>query len=300
MALYAFDGTWNKEHKDPEHVLRNTNVKKFFDLYEGTRNKYVAGVGTRFGIFGRVLGGLFGFGGYARLDTMYRQLCENYVTGHDKINVIGFSRGAALALSFVNRIVKRGIRDPKTGEVVESKPTIQFVGLWDVVGSFGIALDIGPIPFQKWELGHDLDLPRASVEHCFHAMALDERRRTFMITRVAGAYEVWFRGVHSDVGGGNANPGLSDVALRWMAFKAMGCGLPGFTEARILAATSSFAPNAPVSPPHKYDVTVKAFRPLRSGDRYHYTVTPCDGCNAVRTNMVMESTADEIGTLLVV
>jgi hypothetical protein len=35
VALYAFDGTWNREHSQDE-VARNTNVKRFFDLYEGT------------------------------------------------------------------------------------------------------------------------------------------------------------------------------------------------------------------------------------------------------------------------
>ena len=39
VALYAFDGTWNREHSEDE-VARNTNVKRFFDLYEGTRNVY--------------------------------------------------------------------------------------------------------------------------------------------------------------------------------------------------------------------------------------------------------------------
>ena len=31
MALYAFDGTWSREHSQDE-VARNTNVKRFFDL----------------------------------------------------------------------------------------------------------------------------------------------------------------------------------------------------------------------------------------------------------------------------
>ena len=54
-----------------------------------------------------------------------------------------------------------------------------------------------------------------NVQHCYHAMALDECRAFFQLTRLAGTgvneagrlVEVWFRGVHSDIGGGNGNFG---------------------------------------------------------------------------------------------
>jgi hypothetical protein len=39
-------------------------------------------------------------------------------------------------------------------------------------------------------------------------------------------HEVWFRGVHSDVGGGNGNRGLNWIALNWMYAAAKRCGLP--------------------------------------------------------------------------
>ena len=57
-------------------------------------------------------------------------------------------------------------------------------------------------------------------------MALDEHRPSFLPTRLNGACEVWFRGVHSDVGGGNTNRGLNDIALKWMMSKAKAAGLP--------------------------------------------------------------------------
>ena len=43
--------------------------------------------------------------------------------------------------------------------------------------------------------------------------------------------EVWFRGVHSDVGGGNGNRGLNWIALNWMYSAAKRCGLPMNDEA---------------------------------------------------------------------
>ncbi|MCC7243308.1 MAG: DUF2235 domain-containing protein [Acidobacteria bacterium] len=91
-----------------------------------------------------------------------------------------------------------------------------------VVAAFGIA-NLGN---TELNIGHHLSLPRASLQYCFHALALDERRTSFLPTRLPGACEVWFRGVHSDVGGGNGNRGLNDIALAWMMRKAQGAGLP--------------------------------------------------------------------------
>jgi hypothetical protein len=65
-------------------------------------------------------------------------------------------------------------------------------------------------------------------------MALDESRALFQLTRLspenapapAWLQEVWFKGVHSDVGGGNGNPGLNSISLNWMYEKAKLHGLP--------------------------------------------------------------------------
>jgi uncharacterized protein (DUF2235 family) len=62
----------------------------------------VAGVGTHFGKIGRALGGLFGAGGLSRTDEMYEEFCENWQQGDEVIDIIGFSRGAALAVHFAN------------------------------------------------------------------------------------------------------------------------------------------------------------------------------------------------------
>lgn len=288
MALYAFDGTWNREHADDE-VVRNTNVRRFFDLYEGTRNVYVSGVGTRMGLFGRIVGGVIGAGGFSRLKDMYRSLCANYAAGHTRINVVGFSRGAALALDFANLVAKKGIIDTN-GRVITSEPIIDFIALFDVVGSFGVPFSLGPLKFQEWNVGHTLKLPaRIPVNYCYHALALDERRRTFMVTRVSGAYEVWFAGVHSDVGGGNGNRGLSDISLRWMATRAQEAGLPGFTTARILEATQFCKPDTAVSPPPSYDVIRNDWRPIRRGDRIHQSVAlPRTAHNSPTVAVVVE------------
>ncbi len=189
MALYAFDGTWNKE-KDAGDYGKNTNIVRFRDAYAGTQNFYTKGIGTKHGIVGKVLGGAFGVGGQKRISEAIGHLARNFANGDRAIDIVGFSRGAALALHFANTIAHRGILDPDTGKVIEAHPTIRFLGLWDVVAAFGIPIDIG-IPFSRINLGYLLSLP-GNVAHCFHALALDERRQAFHPTRTQGVTRYGF------------------------------------------------------------------------------------------------------------
>ena len=211
MALYAFDGTWNVDKPGTEH---DTNVIWFHDAYTGPKH-YFKGIGTRFGAFGKILGGTTGAGGRDRIKDALEAFHADRQNGDSIVDVVGFSRGAALALEFVNKVCGENC-------------AVRFLGLWDTVPSFGVA----SIPLN---IGWDLDLPD-TVAKCFHAMSLDERRIDFKLyrpdARVDDAnqegrlFEVWFRGVHSDVGGGNDAPGLSSIALNWMFAKALKRGLP--------------------------------------------------------------------------
>ena len=51
-----------------------------------------------------MLGGLFGSGGKSRIEEMHDILTENWEDGDQVIDIIGFSRGAALAVHFANKI----------------------------------------------------------------------------------------------------------------------------------------------------------------------------------------------------
>ena len=104
---------------------------------------YVPGPGTRYRRVGRILGGVAGMGGHARVGDAYEQLCKNWAVGDTLIDIIGFSRGAALALEFGNKIEEDGIRRTGSKEVIADRPPIRFLGLWDTVGSFGIPIDWG-------------------------------------------------------------------------------------------------------------------------------------------------------------
>jgi len=113
---------------------------------------------------------------------------------------------------FVSRILFR------RGDFISNIP-VQSVAVWETVGAMGLPLYIQG---QRRDAFSFVDTRLSpQVAHGFHAMALDERRRDFPVTRWderAGIEQVWFAGSHSDVGGGYpaAECGLSDLALDWM------------------------------------------------------------------------------------
>lgn len=193
MALYAFDGTW----QDDEDPTQDTNVVRFRDAYADGEIFYAPGVGTRLGWFGRVIAAITGAGGRRRVKQALAAFRKHQLAGDRTVDLIGFSRGAALALHFANSL--------------PAGTAIRFLGLFDTVPSFGI-------PGNNIDLGWKLTFP-TSVEHCCHAMALHETRYNFPLHRLdpnPQLNEVWFRGVHSDVGGGNGNTALSSIPLDWM------------------------------------------------------------------------------------
>lgn len=110
---------------------------------------------------------------------------------------------------------------------------MKFIGVWDTVGSLGIPLFLFGF-INKW-LGlefHDLQLS-SKVENAFQALAIDEFRNPFkpaLFHQQEGVKgqrveQAWFPGAHSNVGGGYADSGISDIALNWMKARAEECGL---------------------------------------------------------------------------
>ena len=288
MALYAFDGTW--DNKD-----NNTNVLKFFTAYDANQpsplNRYLTGVGSGVSFLGHLAGGLFGAGEGGKVDEAYGYFKTTFATD-PVVDIVGFSRGAATALDFANRVYKAKLKNG-AGQTV--KPAIRFLGLWDTVAAFGLA-SLG-FYFSKLNFGHHLTLPRDRIQYCFHGMALDERRTSFIVTRVHRGYEVWFRGAHGDVGGGNGNTALSNIALRWMYEKAMGAGLP-IRQSDI--APLQIDPNASIDP----DILSKWSlwnRSVADTDRVHYTVSERDGHNnppaaCPRETQETEAVAQAVGS----
>lgn len=285
MGLYAFDGTWNSE-KTGDNTATNTNVVRFKNAYQantGVQQCYVAGIGTRHRLIGRIIGGAFGAGELPRLNEAYQQLCANWENGDRIIDIIGFSRGAATTLDFCHLVQSRGIRTPGTDTVIEPNPLIRFVGVWDVVPAFGL----GFFGNEVLNFGHRLTLPTTGIDYCFHALALDERRPPFIPIRLAGAYEVWFRGVHSDIGGGNGNRGLNDISLKWMMCKAQDAGLPISDD-----DIGPLDPDPDATPNN--DPLLLEIRNIGPADRGHYTAVDVDGWRCMPDGCPIETPADEV------
>lgn len=265
MALYAFDGTGNEDH---EGELRDSNVLRFFEAYvdpkkntdsdEKLGSLYLNGIGVRAKEFvGKALAEAFGLGGHERVKEALKRLKNNVEAGDRIVDVVGFSRGAALAMSFSNR-VKEEHKDLR----------IRFVGVFDIVGQFGL-------PGRFIQAGHVLSLPD-NVDCCRHAMAMDESRALFPLTRLCdkegghgqSLLELWFRGVHSDVGGGNQNRALNWIALHWMFLQATRAGLP-IAEAAIAHNLEARGLPGTIS---KHDLDARIERKYFPVDRLHASV----------------------------
>ncbi len=271
MALYAFDGTGNE---DRDGDLHDTNVLNFFRAYDdplkdndsadpnGTGSFYVKGIGKMAHTFlSDKFAEAFGIGGHHRVRQGMKRLRNNLQAGDAVVDIVGFSRGAAIAVSFANEI-KEQMPDVK----------IRFVGLFDVVGQFGL-------PGEHIQAGHDLGCP-SNCGTGYHAMALDENRLMFPLTRmrrhdkpVDGFTEVWFRGVHSDIGGGNGNRGLNWITQNWMLRAAKRAGLPILDTAVAQNLLDKDKPQVV----KKHTVAVGGDRPIIHGDFVHVSVQPLPG-----------------------
>jgi len=121
--------------------------------------------------------------------------------------------------------------------------TIRFIGVWDTVSS--VLTPNAKFFFLPWPLTLPFTRKNSRVEIFRHAISVDERRRMFRLNhwqdpqrfkpdpedpskdRDQDIRQVWFAGVHSDVGGGypEIDSGLSKYPLLWMAEEAAKAGL---------------------------------------------------------------------------
>ena len=124
---------------------------------------------------------------------------------------------------------------------------IKFVGVWDTVGAIGLPFDeltdsfdrFFGFKFKRLQL-HPL------IEHGRQALAIDEERHTFHPVlwdeRDPADWQtleqVWFPGVHSNVGGGYPKDDLAHVSLVWMMDQARAVGAQG-EELRYVAGRES-------------------------------------------------------------
>jgi uncharacterized protein (DUF2235 family) len=164
---------------------------------------YEIGVGTALGGWD-LLGQGFGWRMGSRIDDAMKELQGDREKGDRQVDVVGFSRGGIEAIEFVSRVA-----------IAFPDEKIRFVGLFDPVGSVG-----APGCFA----GYRTQLP-ACVRYSAEALAQDEDRAFFPETQVNAKAKQWFRGTHSDIGGGWSNHELSDWVLQWMIQQAQSCGV---------------------------------------------------------------------------
>jgi hypothetical protein len=112
---------------------------------------------------------------------------------------------------------------------------IKFIGVYDTVGALGVPIPVAAhvnepiVGFHNTTLGD-------TVEHAVQALAVDEKRGPYvpaLWTQAANAValagqsvlQVWFPGVHSDIGGGYHDKGIGDITWDFMMHQAADQGL---------------------------------------------------------------------------
>jgi len=244
-----------------------TNVYKLFNMVEDRTRKQVVfydrGLGTG---WRKITGNASGMGISRNILDCYEFIFRQYGS-RDRIFLFGFSRGATTVRSLsgfihlfgilpksrpelikraykIYKIKNRKKREDRAAGFVKKHHTmwcrIKFLGVWDTVAALGIPfkwLDVfvDKIPFFRHKF-HDLRLSE-SVSHARQALAIDDERLTFhpvlwdaRIKKDQTMKQVWFCGMHTDVGGGYEEQELSDIPLVWMVTEAKRHGLRIYPE----------------------------------------------------------------------
>ena len=124
---------------------------------------------------------------------------------------------------------RRHARDERaraeTVEDARDDVSVECIGVWDTVGALGVPLRIDDLDDVREDIFqfHNTRLG-PHVRNAYHAVAIDEKRMHFDVALWTGdqpagtrnVEQTWFSGVHSDVGGGYEDAGLSDLTLSWM------------------------------------------------------------------------------------
>lgn len=232
--------------------------------------------------FSVVMGLGFGAGLLSYVGDAYRFLMDQYEDG-DRIYLFGFSRGAYTVRALAGMLNMFGLlhagndglipyilkmyarRTRKAAGIhpmlkvaggfkrtYSRSPKVHVVGVWDTVSSVGVIWDPLKLPYTA---------QNPSMVHGVHALSIDERRCFFRNNLWGPAlpqqpneeqqtiHQVWFAGVHSDVGGSypSAESGLSQITLEWMLCQVVRFGLLVDPQ-RVQMVLGRTPPPPPVAP----------------------------------------------------
>lgn len=285
----------------------------------------------------KALGLAFGYGLTNDIRDAYVFLMRHYQPG-DRVFLFGFSRGAytvraltsllymyglirpgneplvpyaiRLLMGLDRDMKRKGTADEARSEYfaiagdfkasmacVECKP--HFVGVWDTVSSVGWVENPLKLPYVT-------NSPDIAIGR--HAIAIDERRAFFRSHQwrpkeqapsgPKDLLQVWFPGVHCDVGGGypETESGLAKGALKWMVSEAIIAGLEVDPKKRAEMLGQTSSPHyVPPDPQAKMHESLKGFWHLaefvwkkhydrvankerRRMNLYHRRTMPDDAC----------------------
>jgi uncharacterized protein (DUF2235 family) len=291
--IVCADGTWNHPDETERGLPAPTNVFKLFKSFPLTATQlphYDDGVGVGGTPIEHLLGGAVGDGLFAKIKENFAFVAHAYDDG-DQLFLFGFSRGAYTARSVAGMIAACGLpaSDKFTDQAVEdafsayrartnrpaliadlnkrygNRPAeIAMVGVWETVGALGIPGDLF-VGLDEQIYGFLDTKLNINVKAAYHAVSIDEKRAEYVPTlwdplsiqaiQDGNILEqVWFAGVHSDVGGGYPETGLSDIALSWMMRKAKSRGLQ--------FDPSSFVLYTGIEAKHALDAAHQSWNPL--------------------------------------
>lgn len=257
------DGTANEFAADRTNVLKLAFAAR--KDQEGQLVYYHPGVGTMAPtgfitsvgqFFAQLAGKAFGYGLRSDVRDIYAFIMNHYRPG-DRLYIFGFSRGAYTARTVAAVLHGYGLLGPGNDALVPYAIRLlwrsnkartddqkmayfklasdfrtslsiadchpHFLGVWDTVSSVGWIANPLSLPYTH-------TLPGVDIVR--HAVSTDERRAFFRTNLIAldptrDMQEVWFPGVHCDVGGGylEEDSGLSKISLQWMLQEAASAGM---------------------------------------------------------------------------
>lgn len=248
--IVLLDGTWNDETGENADGLV-TNIVRLNQIFKNDEAhqivRYHRGVGNDNdnGWVGKKWKGATGKAIGAIVEKAYARLVQDWQHG-DRIYIFGFSRGSAAARLLASKIAKEGIptsieitlepKENKESKVVEQRITdiqidaskslpvdIEFLGVWDTVSALGLLNNIWRLVGIKEDDLFTNDSIAKNIQRAVHLVAIDETRNPFipslMNHKEGVTHEVWFPGVHTDVGGGYAEAEIAQVSLYYMLKK---------------------------------------------------------------------------------
>lgn len=232
---------WTHWDMDSYNDNDESNIARMETCYiqkDDIRCFYIEGPGTEDGESDTVNGyarGMGETGVMAKVKKAIDKIVEKYIlVGLDfnlKLDVFGFSRGAAGARYFVHRMLTSPTYVPQSWVVAQGTNTstiddglagtgylgqqlakygktvsyisVRFVGLYDTVSSYGLNYtdDVGELKLDS--------IGNSRVQKVVQLAAADEVRENFSLTTIVSAgskgLQLYLPGVHSDIGGSYMN-----------------------------------------------------------------------------------------------